>query len=100
MFFANYAKGKQPRDCPDNDGHNTDALDGLTNIPPAVFFTMVEGGDAAAAVSQETVSLFRESKALRKYAPVMAQLLTSLVYGTPLRDAISNTGSSVSLLRS
>ena len=36
MFFANYVKGKAPRKCPDNDGHNTDALDGLVNLPPVV----------------------------------------------------------------
>lgn len=92
MFFANYAKGKKPRECPDNDGHNTDALDGLTNLPPVVFHAMAGGGALLAADSQECVSLFRQSGALRKYAPVVGSLLSNLVMGTPLREAIQTTG--------
>jgi len=37
FFFWLPQEGKKPRDCPDNDGHNTDALDGLVNLPPVVF---------------------------------------------------------------
>ena len=29
MFFANREQGRAPRDCPDNDGHNVDTIDGL-----------------------------------------------------------------------
>jgi ADP-ribosyl-[dinitrogen reductase] hydrolase len=28
MFFANWSKGVPPADCPGNDGHNVDAIDG------------------------------------------------------------------------
>lgn len=36
-YFVLPQEGKKPRECPDNDGHNTDALDGLVNLPPVVF---------------------------------------------------------------
>ena len=34
MFFANWVKKKALNDCAANDGHNTDAIDGMINIIP------------------------------------------------------------------
>ena len=34
MFFSNYSQGKDKFVCADNDGHNTDAIDGLINVVP------------------------------------------------------------------
>lgn len=92
MFFANRAKGRAPRDCPDNDGHNTDALDGLVNLPPVVFFAAADGPDPARAQAADCATLFRRSAPLRQYAPVMADLLMELIDGKPLREAVSECG--------
>ena len=32
MFFANYVKNKDKYACADNDGHNTDSIDGIINV--------------------------------------------------------------------
>jgi len=32
MFFANYANKRDKFDCADNDGHNTDSVDGIINV--------------------------------------------------------------------
>ena len=37
MFFANLVKGKSPENCPDNDGHNVDAIDALTLTVPVIL---------------------------------------------------------------
>ncbi len=34
MFFANFAKNKPLDQCPDNDKHNTDSIDGIINVIP------------------------------------------------------------------
>jgi len=78
MFFANWVQGKKPRECPDNDGHNTDALDGLVNLPPVVYSAMAQGDrEQLLRNSQECVTLFRKSKPLQQYSAVMASLLVS-----------------------
>lgn len=37
MFFANYVKKVDPVKCPDNDGHNVDAIDALTLAVPIIL---------------------------------------------------------------
>jgi ADP-ribosyl-[dinitrogen reductase] hydrolase len=37
MFFANYVKKIDSKLCPDNDGHNVDAIDALTLIVPTIL---------------------------------------------------------------
>ena len=37
MFFKNLKEGKQPSECPDNDGHNVDAIDALTITVPVII---------------------------------------------------------------
>lgn len=92
MFFANFVKDKKPRECADNDGHNTDALDGLVNLPPVVFCAMTQGREAVFKEAQECVSLFRRSDPLKKYSQVMSALLVSLVEGEDLKTALTTTG--------
>ena len=93
MFFANFAKGIPPRECPDNDGHNTDSLDGLVNLPPVVYSALVQGGhNKVATDAKQCVSLFRRSVPLEKYSGVMAALLVALVEGQDLKAAVSATG--------
>ena len=37
MFFANYKSGINPKECPDNDGHNVDTIDALTTAVPVIL---------------------------------------------------------------
>ena len=37
MFFKNLVEGKDPKECPDNDGHNVDAIDALTIALPVII---------------------------------------------------------------
>lgn len=37
MFFANWVKKVDPKACPDNDGHNVDAIDALTLAIPVIL---------------------------------------------------------------
>ena len=37
MFFKNLIDGKDPKQCPDNDGHNVDAIDALTITIPVIL---------------------------------------------------------------
>lgn len=57
-----------------------------------VYLSMSEGPEAVERNSVQCVSLFRESKALRKYAPIMSKLLVALVEGAELQDAVTVTG--------
>ncbi|KAK7232032.1 ADP-ribosylglycohydrolase [Aureococcus anophagefferens] len=50
MFFANYAHGKRdPADCPDNDRHNVDTIDGLVLPSVAAVAAAYGGGPGARA---------------------------------------------------
>ena len=37
MFFKNLIDGKDPKQCPDNDGHNVDAIDALIITIPVIL---------------------------------------------------------------
>ena len=45
MFFANRERGRALRDCPDNDGHNVDTIDGLV-LPTVVALASAARGAA------------------------------------------------------
>jgi len=37
MFFANLTRGLAPEQCPDNDNHNVDTIDGLIMPVPVIL---------------------------------------------------------------
>ena len=97
MFFANWARGVDPRACPDNDGHNVDAIDGLTlPIPVAVTHAIAQAAarsrqqaststsqqqapqDAAAPLA-DVVAVTRRSAPLARAAGVYGALLTDVL---------------------
>lgn len=91
MFFENmHSKGRPLDQCPDNDGHNVDAIDGLSNLPPVVCSGFLRGKSDAAihADAQATVSLFRRSAVLPKYAAIYTDLLLDVLRGSELRPAV------------
>lgn len=94
MFFANMIFQKRdPKGCPDNDGHNVDAIDGL--ILPSVTalaetarqLSMLENNDnlqlseesrrSVQEASSRTAAVTRSSNLLSKVSGVWANLVTS-----------------------
>jgi ADP-ribosyl-[dinitrogen reductase] hydrolase len=83
MFFANYYYRKlDPTDCPDNDRHNVDTIDGLV-LPTITALavagrrdgTLLEARTAAAA----TAAVTRKSDTLSTYAAAWGQLIYRVV---------------------
>jgi ADP-ribosyl-[dinitrogen reductase] hydrolase len=72
MFFANYYYNKlDPIDCPDNDQHNVDTIDGL--VLPTITALAVAGQlhgtiEQASQQAAETVTVTRNSVRLQQYA--------------------------------
>jgi len=60
MFFRNLKiLNKAPKDCPDNDHHNVDAIDGLINVVPVVLMGLAQGLSEDAIVVQATQVMYR-----------------------------------------
>lgn len=101
QFFANYRLGRSLDECPDNDGHNTDAIDGMTNVPAVAALAWSQHGPfgaqkAATQTSTKSVvydkeeivhcvQLFRKTQLLRSYAAVFSYMLTQL-WNEPLNN--------------
>eukprot|EP01041_Mallomonas_annulata_P004373 gene4373-8709_t len=119
MFFANVLRGKPLKDCADNDGHNTDAIDALTLTVP-VILKYAEAPreernmmtDDAFAVDtndllfvyillndqwkvRQVVRATRKSTALNAYADAFADLLVAVLQGNDLRSAVERCGSAL-----
>lgn len=76
MFFANmiFAK-KDPKDCPDNDGHNVDAIDGL--ILPSIT-ALAESARQISLTGKDDLNLSEESmKAIQQAAARTAAVTRS-----------------------
>lgn len=121
MFFANYVDQGRPSDdaaklrmLADNDGHNTDSIDGLINVLPVAIWTVGRGplghsddktqtqdkeADVMKAVEfskskivehfiDESIQSLRRSKALTPYGVKYTELISRLCAGEDLREAI------------
>jgi hypothetical protein len=69
MFFANLVfRRPPPEDCPDNDSHNVDTMDGLV-LPTIVALAGLGGASAAVAdAAGSCAAVTRKSSALEEYA--------------------------------
>ena len=93
MFFANMIfNQRDPKDCPDNDGHNVDTIDGLvlptvTAIAETAKKFATSGGDAINIESMEaiksaaakTAGVTRSSDLLENVSGVWANLIASTI---------------------
>ncbi|KAL3801038.1 hypothetical protein HJC23_002331 [Cyclotella cryptica] len=100
MFFANMIFNKRnPKDCPDNDGHNVDAIDGLvlptvTALAETARQYVLSGGngiddDAQNAIelaAARTAAVTRSSDLLERVSGVWANLVKSAIM-TPASNA-------------
>jgi ADP-ribosyl-[dinitrogen reductase] hydrolase len=79
MFFANwYYRKLDPVDCPDNDKHNVDTIDGL--VLPTITALAVAGHpdgtlEQASEQAASTVTVTRNSRVLQQYARAWGALV-------------------------
>jgi len=70
MFFRNLVLNKlQPKDCPDNDRHNVDAIDGLINTIPVILAGLLEGKDESEVIEDAylVMTRYRNAPNMRSY---------------------------------
>ncbi|KAG5188718.1 ADP-ribosylation/Crystallin J1 [Tribonema minus] len=101
MFFAKWARGVDPRECPDNDGHNVDAIDVLSAAAAAAAAgDAAPAAAAAAAAAREALSVqlarmirvTRSSAVLPRFADNYARMLLAVLGGGDLRAAVQDAG--------
>jgi ADP-ribosylglycohydrolase len=88
MFFANLTRGLPVEQCPDNDHHNVDTLDGLVMSIPVALAGWSAGPREAGREAATCTAVTRNSQVLPKYAANLATLLTGIVQGQPLKEAL------------
>ena len=78
MFFANLKLRKlDPKNCPDNDMHNVDTIDGLV-LPTITALAMTaqgESDDKIAEVAAQTAAVTRRSDTLEKMSRFWSQIV-------------------------
>lgn len=89
MFFAKFAAGVPPKDCPDNDQHNVDTADGIVTTVPVGLIATTDA--VAQADAGAMVLLTRQSKAGAAHAKMFATLLRGVVRGGAVRREVQST---------
>ena len=87
MFFANLILKRLPPDqCPDNDSHNVDTIDGLV-LPTIVSLAVsskngnsVDSREAARKASAEVCSVTRRAKKLEKTSEIWSDVIFNTMY--------------------
>jgi len=70
MFFRNYVINKKnPVDCPDNDRHNVDAIDGLINAVPIILKGLIENQTEKQVMKDayDVMLRYRNAPNMRRY---------------------------------
>eukprot|EP00908_Phaeocystis_cordata_P011174 Transcript_22016.p2 GENE.Transcript_22016~~Transcript_22016.p2 ORF type:complete len:210 (-),score=45.42 Transcript_22016:374-1003(-) len=87
MFFARRAQGLPLRECPSNDGHNVDAIDGLI-VPAVVLLSDVTSAEPhARGTAQESVRVTRSSPRVESYVGELSLMLRAVLGGQSASDA-------------
>ena len=98
MFFANYIQKLPLEACADNDGHNTDSIDGLTLCVPIILhsYNGQEEGPARDEIKSQAravIKTLRKSGALFLYSDALTDLLCDVLGGKDLRLSLESCGS-------
>lgn len=93
MFFANLVAGVDPKECADNDGHNTDAIDALTLTIPVIlkYATRVPKQELYRKV-KDCIAVTRRTRALDRYAMALCDIMVDVLNGKDLRNTIESVG--------
>ena len=93
MFFANREHGRALRDCPDNDGHNVDTIDGLV-LPTVVALASAARGaapEARRADAAACAAVTRASPTLESAAAAWSDVLARVVGGESTAAVVEET---------
>ena len=85
MFFKNLVEGKDPKLCPDNDGHNVDAIDALTTAIPVILRYSDSEPTIRNQKVMEAIRVIRGVKNVEPYAIHLSDLLVNVINGGDLR---------------
>ena len=85
MFFKNLVEGKDPKLCPDNDGHNVDAIDALTTALPVILRYSDSEPSVRNQKVMEAIRVIRNVKNVESYAILLSDLLVEVINGGDLR---------------
>ena len=104
MFFANWVDKKPLDQCADDDEHNIASMGGMVNLPPAALMAALKhakGGadahEAAQTAAEAQMFATHNSAALAVYARLYGSLLSRLLHGQPLEEALLETAKAVGL---
>eukprot|EP00746_Dinoflagellata_sp_MGD_P004232 gnl/MRDRNA2_/MRDRNA2_108165_c0_seq1.p1 gnl/MRDRNA2_/MRDRNA2_108165_c0~~gnl/MRDRNA2_/MRDRNA2_108165_c0_seq1.p1 ORF type:complete len:355 (-),score=66.71 gnl/MRDRNA2_/MRDRNA2_108165_c0_seq1:83-1147(-) len=87
MFFANRQRGLPLDDCPDNDSHNVDAIDGLIMPVPVILGTVLQDEAKSVETARQSVKVTRKAARVEEYIPRLTWLLRSVLGGRKAADA-------------
>jgi len=98
MFFKNLVGGKDPKLCPDNDGHNVDAIDALTVAIPVIIRYCLDDTLTRNAKVMEAIRVTRNVKQVQPYAILLSDMLVRvMVGGEDLRTVVVDVASKLGL---
>jgi len=86
MFFANLERGMDPEDCPDNDAHNVDTIDGL--VLPTVAALAAKGKEEARAWAAEVAKVTRKSHVLESAGDIWGGVVYEITRGSNPREVL------------
>ena len=92
MFFANYVKKIDAENCPDNDGHNVDAIDALTLTVPVILNNFGQSKATLYKQVKDTIAVTRRCQEMDQYAMALTDILVDVLNGKDLRDTIEAEG--------
>ena len=88
IFFKNMVAGVPLVDCPENDGHNVDAIDALMIVPPIALANINASPKELQDRIQSAIHVTRKSTDVLPYAFVYAEMLISVAKGeVTIREA-------------
>jgi len=85
MFFKNLVAGKDPKECPDNDGKNVDTIDALAVTVPIVISYHGSDRDTRNKKVLEAIRVLRNVKTVSKFAIEYSDILVDVLNGKDLR---------------
>jgi len=81
LFFQRRARGMPLKDCPSNDNHNVDAIDGLI-VPAVVLLAGArESEPVAREVARQSVRVTRQSANVEKFVEQLSLTLRPVIEG-------------------
>lgn len=89
MFFANLIfKQLPPKDCPDNDQHNVDTMDGLV-LPTIAALAGIHRTETVAREASECASVTRRSKVLEGVAGLWSNVVVAAIRNQGFDQALN-----------